>query len=117
MIREITLEAEVGKVYQGKVVRIEDYGAFVEILPNIIGLLHISEIAHYRVKSVRDVLKMGQTLEVKVISIDEDNKVRVSRKALEERPASAPEGERPEGYHQRKTYHRDDRRPGNKFRS
>jgi polyribonucleotide nucleotidyltransferase len=117
MIREITLEAEVGKVYQGKVIRIEDYGAFVEILPNIVGLLHISEIAHYRVKSVRDVLKMGQTLEVKVISIDEDNKVRVSRKALEERPASAPEGERPEGYNRRKTYHRDDRRPRNKFRS
>jgi polyribonucleotide nucleotidyltransferase len=117
MIREITLEAEVGKVYQGKVIRIEDYGAFVEILPNIVGLLHISEIAHYRVKSVRDVLKMGQTLEVKVISIDEDNKVRVSRKALEERPASAPEGERPEGYNRRKTDHRDDRRPRNKFRS
>jgi polyribonucleotide nucleotidyltransferase len=117
MIREITLEAEVGKVYQGKVIRIEDYGAFVEILPNIVGLLHISEIAHYRVKSVRDVLKMGQTLEVKVISIDEDNKVRVSRKALEERPASAPEGDRPEGYNRRKTYHRDDRRPRNKFRS
>jgi polyribonucleotide nucleotidyltransferase len=110
MIREITVEAEVGKVYQGKVVRIEDYGAFVEILPNIVGLLHISEIAHYRVKSVRDVLKMGQTLEVKVISIDEDNKVRVSRKALEERPASAPEGEGAEGYPRRRTYHRDDRR-------
>lgn len=116
MIREITLEAEVGKVYQGKVVRIEDYGAFVEILPNIVGLLHVSEIAHYRVNSVRDVLKMGQTLEVKVISIDEDNKVRVSRKALEERPASAPEGERSDNYPRRKTYHRDDRRPGNKFR-
>ena len=116
MIREITLEAEVGKVYQGKVVRIEDYGAFVEILPNIVGLLHISEIAHYRVKSVRDALKLGQTLEVKVISIDEDNKVRVSRKALEERPASAPESERSDNYPRHKTYHRDDRQPRNKYR-
>ena len=116
MIREITIEAEVGKVYQGKVIRIEEYGAFVEILPNIVGLLHISEIAHYRVKSVRDVIKMGQTLEVKVISIDEDNKVRVSRKALEERPASAPEGEGSENYQRPKTYRQDDRPPRNKFR-
>jgi polyribonucleotide nucleotidyltransferase len=114
MIREITIEAEVGKVYQGKVVRIEEYGAFLEILPNIIGLLHVSEIAHYRVKSVRDVLKMGQILEVKVISIDEDNKVRVSRKALEERPASLPpEGEKSP---QRKNYRPGERRPRNKFR-
>jgi len=114
MIREITVEAEVGKIYQGKVVRIEEYGAFLEILPNIVGLLHVSEIAHYRVKSVRDVLKMGQILEVKVISIDEDNKVRVSRKALEERPASLP----PEGenYPRRKNYQPDGRRPRNKFR-
>ena len=92
MIREITLEAEVGKVYNGKVVRIEEYGAFLEILPNIIGLLHVSEIAHHRVKSVRDVLKMGQMLEVKVISIDEENKVRVSRKALEPAPGPSTEG-------------------------
>ena len=117
MIREITLEAEVGKVYNGKVVRIEEYGAFLEILPNIIGLLHVSEIAHSRVKSVRDVLKMGQMLEVKVISIDEDNKVRVSRKALESAPGPSSEsgGER-EAYPRRKPYHRDDRRPGDKRR-
>jgi polyribonucleotide nucleotidyltransferase len=117
MIREITLEAEVGKVYNGKVVRIEEYGAFLEILPNIIGLLHVSEIAHHRIRSVRDVLKMGQMLEVKVISIDEDNKVRVSRKSLEEGPASTPESDRDrEGYPQRKQYQRDDRRPVNKRR-
>jgi polyribonucleotide nucleotidyltransferase len=117
MIREITIEAEVGKVYSGKVVRIEEYGAFLEILPSIIGLLHVSEIAHHRVRSVRDVIKMGQMLEVKVISIDEDNKVRVSRKALEERPSSAPESERErDGYPRRKPYHRDDRRPGNRRR-
>jgi len=117
MIREITLEAEMGKVYNGKVVRIEEYGAFLEILPNIIGLLHVSEIAHHRVKSVRDVLQMGQMLEVKVISIDEDNKVRVSRKALEEASGSTPESDRgKDSYPPRKQYHRDDRRPGDKRR-
>jgi polyribonucleotide nucleotidyltransferase len=84
MIREITVEAEVGKIYTGKVVRIEDYGAFIEILPNIVGLLHISEIANYRIKSVRDVLKMGQFVQVRVINIDEDNKIRLSKKVLEE---------------------------------
>ena len=114
MIREITVEAEVGKVYQGKVIRIEEYGAFLEILPNIVGLLHVSEIAHYRIKSVRDVLKMGQILEVKVISIDEDNKVRVSRKALEERPASLPT--ETEKYPRGKNYQPSERRPRNKFR-
>lgn len=117
MIREITLEAEMGKVYNGKVVRIEEYGAFLEILPNIIGLLHVSEIAHHRVQSVRDVLQMGQMLEVKVISIDEDNKVRVSRKALEEASGSTPESDRgKDSSPPRKPYHRDDRRPGDKRR-
>ena len=83
MIREITVEAEVGKVYTGKVVRLEDYGAFIEILPNIVGLLHISEIAHHRIRNIRDVLKMGQTARVKVMAIDEDNKIKLSKKALE----------------------------------
>jgi polyribonucleotide nucleotidyltransferase len=113
MIREITVEAEVGKVYQGKVVRIEEYGAFLEILPNIVGLLHVSEIAPYRIKSVRDVLKMGQVLEVKVINIDEDNKVRLSRKALEEQPGTAPQENKQHG---NKSYQRDGRRPRNKYR-
>jgi polyribonucleotide nucleotidyltransferase len=117
MIREITIEAEVGKVYNGKVIRIEEYGAFLEILPNIVGLLHVSEIAHQRIRSVRDVLKMGQMLEVKVISIDEDNKVRVSRKALEEGPGPNPEsGAGKDSYPRRKPYPRDDRRPGNRRR-
>lgn len=83
MIREITVEAEVGKIYNGKVVRLEDYGAFIEILPNIVGLLHISEIAHHRIKNIRDVIKMGQTVRVKVMAIDEDNKIKLSKKALE----------------------------------
>jgi polyribonucleotide nucleotidyltransferase len=83
LIREITIEAEVGKTYYGRVVRLEEYGAFIEILPNIVGLLHISEIAHHRIRNIRDVLKMGQTVRVKVIDIDEDNRVKLSKKALE----------------------------------
>ena len=83
MIREITVEAEVGKIYTGKIVRLEEYGAFIEILPNIVGLLHISEIAHQRIRNIRDVLKMGQTARVKVMAIDEDNKIKLSKKALE----------------------------------
>ena len=85
MIREITVEAEVGKIYTGKVVRIEEYGGFVEILPNIVGLLHISEIAPHRIRNIRDVLKMGQTVRVKVLAIDEDNKIKLSKKVLEHR--------------------------------
>jgi len=83
MIREITVEAEVGKIYTGKIVRLEEYGGFVEILPNIVGLLHISELAHNRIRNIRDVLKMGQTVQVKVLAIDEDNKIKLSKKVLE----------------------------------
>jgi polyribonucleotide nucleotidyltransferase len=87
MIREITAEAEVGKTYNGKIVRIEDYGAFVEIMPNIVGLLHISEIAHRRIKDIRKELKVGQEIKVKVIDIDQDHKIKLSKKALEPQPS------------------------------
>jgi polyribonucleotide nucleotidyltransferase len=95
MIREITVEAEVGKTYTGKVVRIEDYGAFVEILPNIVGLLHISEVAHHRIRSIRDVMKLGQTVQVKVLSVDEDNKIKLSKKALEANDSRSSYSSRP----------------------
>lgn len=107
MISEITAEAEVGKTYTGKVVRIEDYGAFVEILPNLVGLMHISEIAHYRVKSVRDVLKLGQTVSVKVLNVEDDNKIKLSMKALEENPNPESSG----GSHDDRNR---DREPGDK---
>jgi len=80
-IRAITAEVEVGKIYRGKVVGIKDFGAFIEILPDKDGLLHISEIADYRVKKVEDVLKMGDEVWVKVLDIDDRGKIRLSRKA------------------------------------
>ena len=83
MIKELTQEAEIGKIYTGKIVRLEEYGAFIEILPSMVGLLHISEIAHQRTRNIRDVFKMGQTVRVKVMAIDEDNKLKLSKKALE----------------------------------
>ncbi|HDZ25469.1 hypothetical protein LCGC14_1520870 [marine sediment metagenome] len=83
MIKELTQEAEVGQIYTGKIVRLEEYGAFIEILPNLVGLLHISEIAHQRTRNIRDVFKMGQTVRVKVMAIDEGNKLKLSKKALE----------------------------------
>lgn len=95
MIKEITIEAEVGKVYTGKVIRLEEYGAFIEILPNIVGLLHISEVSHQRIRNIRDVLKLGQEVRVKVTNIDENNKVRVSKRALEESNGPQPDRRRP----------------------
>lgn len=78
----ITAEAEVNKIYKGKVVSIQPFGAFVEILPGKDGLLHISEIDKKRINKVEDVLKMGDIIEVKVVEIDNNGKVRLSRKAL-----------------------------------
>ncbi len=81
MVREVTASAEVGKTYLGKVVRLADFGAFVEIFPGTDGLLHISEISEHRIRDVRDELKLGDQVLVKVLSI-EGNKIRLSRKAL-----------------------------------
>ena len=82
IIREITAEAELGKTYLGKVVRLTNFGAFVEILPNMDGLLHISEVAHYRVNEIQDEMSEGDEVMVKVIEIDGQGRVRLSRKAL-----------------------------------
>jgi polyribonucleotide nucleotidyltransferase len=81
MIRDVTATAEIGKTYLGKVVRIADFGAFVEIFSGTDGLLHISEIADTRIRSVRDELKEGDQVLVKVLAI-EGNKIRLSRKAV-----------------------------------
>jgi polyribonucleotide nucleotidyltransferase len=104
MILDLTAEAELGKVYTGKIVRLEEYGAFVEIMPNLVGLLHISEVAPYRIKSIHDVLHLGDTVTVKVVSIDPaDNKIRLSKKACEEggggdNPDSTPRPPAPRDY-------------------
>ena len=82
IIQELTATPELNKTYMGKVQRITDFGAFVEIMPGLDGLLHVSEIAHYRVKDVRDELKEGDQVMVKVINIDPSGKIRLSRKAL-----------------------------------
>ncbi|MBM3801671.1 MAG: polyribonucleotide nucleotidyltransferase [Acidimicrobiia bacterium] len=81
MIKDITAEAEMGKIYLGKVVRLADFGAFVEIFPGTDGLLHISEVAEHRIRDVKDELKEGDQLLVKVIGID-GQKIKLSRKAV-----------------------------------
>lgn len=81
MIKDLMAEAEIGKTYLGKVVRLADFGAFVEIFPGTDGLLHISEVAETRIRDIRDELKEGDQVLVKVISID-GNKIRLSRKAV-----------------------------------
>ena len=82
MIEAICAEAEVGKTYSGKVMKIAEFGAFVEILPNTQGLLHISEIANERVRQVTDVLKEGEVIDVKVLEVDRAGRIKLSRKAL-----------------------------------
>ena len=98
IIQELTASPELNKIYVGKVVRITDFGAFVEIMPNIDGLLHISEIALHRVKDVRDELKDGEQVRVKVINVDPSGKVRLSRKALlqEGSPGNAESSSKPQ---------------------
>ncbi|MEO8604398.1 MAG: S1 RNA-binding domain-containing protein, partial [bacterium] len=80
IIEGITMEAQVGKIYKGRVVRIVDFGAFVEIMPGTDGLLHISQIGPGRVQRVQDVLKEGDEINVKVLEIDRSGKIRLSRK-------------------------------------
>jgi len=112
-IEGITAEAEVGKIYEGPVVKILEFGALVNILPGKDGLLHISEIAHERVKEVKDFLSEGQIVKVKLLAADERGRLKLSMKALTpeeggpvpavaqqasvviEEPLAAPAGEQP----------------------
>jgi polyribonucleotide nucleotidyltransferase len=93
IIQELTATPELNKTYMGKVQRITDFGAFVEIMPGTDGLLHVSEIANHRVKDVRDELKEGEQLLVKVINIDPTGKIRLSRKALLQEEATTAKKE------------------------
>jgi polyribonucleotide nucleotidyltransferase len=82
MVEALVEKPEVGKIYTGRVVRIQDYGAFVEILPGQDGLVHISQLADYRVPSVEDVVRVGDEIMVMVIDIDREGKIRLSRQAV-----------------------------------
>ncbi len=84
MINELISEMEVGDVYLGKVTRVEDYGAFVELVPGKLSLLHVSQISDQRLKSAKDVIKVGDVLKVKVIDIDELGRAKVSLKEVKE---------------------------------
>src|SRR3954467_2296464 len=97
IIQELTATPELNKTYLGKVQRITDFGAFVEIMPGPDGLLHVSEIANHRVKDVRDELKEGEQLLVKVINIDPTGKIRLSRKALLNEAEAAQSAAEPAG--------------------
>ncbi|HEY4106964.1 MAG TPA: polyribonucleotide nucleotidyltransferase [Polyangiaceae bacterium] len=97
IIEGLTAEPEVGRVYHGVVKRLVDFGAFVEILPNNEALLHVSEIAHERIESPGDVLKEGEEIDVKVISVERDGKVRLTRREL----LPLPEGEEGEAAKER----------------
>ncbi|BEP69973.1 MULTISPECIES: polyribonucleotide nucleotidyltransferase [Variovorax] len=94
-IEQITAEVEIGKVYEGPITKILDFGALVNLLPGKDGLLHISQIAHERVEKVTDYLSEGQIVKVKVLETDEKGRVKLSMKALTERPAGMEYSERP----------------------
>ncbi|MBN2578502.1 MAG: polyribonucleotide nucleotidyltransferase [Pirellulales bacterium] len=98
-IEALTASVEVGKIYDGRVTSVKDFGAFIEILPGKDGLCHISELADGYVNSVADVCRVGDQLQVKVISIDEQDRVKLSRKAVlrESQPAGAAAGAGPSG--------------------
>jgi polyribonucleotide nucleotidyltransferase len=137
IIEELTATPELNKSYLGKVVRVVDFGAFVEILPGTDGLLHVSEMAHHRVNDVRSEVNEGDQVLVKVVSIDPSGKIRLSRKALLEEAQGAPEmagaggsggpgggpprrehggGGRPHGGHGRRDHGRGDRGRGDQGR-
>jgi polyribonucleotide nucleotidyltransferase len=105
IIKTLTAEVEEGQIYTGKVVKITDFGAFVELLPGRDGLLHISQLDHHRVEKVQDVVNVGDEVKVKVLEVDDNGKIRLSRKALLER-----------GPHQGKDDHIRRRHPGDRSR-
>jgi polyribonucleotide nucleotidyltransferase len=80
-ITGMSAEAEIGKIYRGKVVTVKEFGAFVEFLPGKDGLVHISELANFRVKQTEDIVKVGDDITVKCLGVDEKGRVRLSRKA------------------------------------
>ncbi len=98
MIEDLTKEVKVGEIYTGKVVRIMNFGAFVELIPGKDGMVHISQLADYRVANVEDIVKVGEEITVKVIEIDNMGRVKLSRRALLQ-PANETTGDAPTGVH------------------
>ena len=92
IITRLTEEVEVGKTYLGTVRKIMDFGAFVEILPGTDGLVHISQLAHHRVKTVADEVKEGEQILVKVLEVDKQGKIRLSRKETMPAPSAPAAG-------------------------
>ncbi len=90
-VNQITEEVEIGKLYLGKVRKIMDFGAFVEVLPGVDGLVHISQLAHHRVKAVTDEVKEGDEILVKVLEVDRQGKIRLSRKEAMPAPQGSSE--------------------------
>jgi polyribonucleotide nucleotidyltransferase len=111
-INELCEEAEIGKVYTGRVTRLETYGAFVEIFPGTEGLMHISEVAHQRTRDIRDVVNVGDEIQVKVLGIEPPNKIRLSMKALQEPPPGQPAEEEGAGEGRGQHRERRERRDG-----
>ncbi|MFM8269605.1 MAG: polyribonucleotide nucleotidyltransferase [Pseudomonadota bacterium] len=109
IINQIVEEPEPGKIYEGKVTKIADFGAFVEIIPGTEGLCHISELEHFRVRYVDDVVKAGEIIKVKCLEVEPSGKIRLSRKALIEKPEGSPQ-ESDEGRREERS--RDDRPRG-----
>lgn len=94
MIENLVKEIEPGEIYNGRVTRVERYGAFVELLPGKEGLLHISHLDHNRVEKTEDIVNLGDRVEVKVLDIDDRGRINLSRKALLKRPEGSPDNDR-----------------------
>jgi len=106
IIEGLTRDAEIGDVYTGKVTRILDFGAMVEVLPGKEGLVHISELENYRVNKVEDVVKVGEEVTVKVINIDNMGRVNLSRRALFEKSGAGEGDSKPPDYPSRRSENR-----------
>jgi polyribonucleotide nucleotidyltransferase len=110
IINKLTEAPEVGKIYMGKVKRIMPFGAFVEILPGQEGLVHVSEMSNEYVKNVDDVVKLGDEFPVKLMEIDDQNRLNLSRKAAMPGAVDSPPGERPHRERREPREGRDERR-------
>jgi len=116
IIEGLTRQPQIGEVFEGTVKRIEAYGAFVEILPNRDGLLHVSEIAHERTREVSDVLKLGDKIQVKIIGIDGNDRIKLSHRALLPPPPEGTVREGTEEERPRRPHGDRDRRGGSRDR-